>query len=175
MVCSPCCWPLTVCCHLFGLLQPCLRAGRSRAAGDLGLCAGARRGTEFSSRRTRRTTAGIAIGLGQSLCRHGRWAPDRARPEDRQAGMGQQAAGFQEDDRSASPARRCGVQGHGDHWRPGRRMAPSRTDLRAWTAETGQEEEGASSLGRNSRRGKGKKGRCGLADRRRRRLDARNL
>jgi len=71
---------------LFRLLQPCLRAGRSDRQDDLELYPGARRGTG-------RQADALAIQprprtrTGQSLCRHGRRAPDRAQPEDRQAGV----------------------------------------------------------------------------------------
>ena len=71
---------------------------------------------------------GAAIGEGQALCRHRRWPVDRARPENRQGGLGHQAAGFPEADGRVH--RRAALrQGHGGHRQPGRRMARPRPAL----------------------------------------------
>ena len=81
------------------------------------------------SRRTRRTTAASRIGHGNVYVGTVDGAPDRARHEDRQAGLGHQAARFREAD-GRLHRRAAGRQGQGHHRRPGRRVARSRTDLR---------------------------------------------
>ena len=91
---------------LHGLVQPRVRAERRHGRGDLVVFPRARRGAgrpadplAVQPRRGARR--------GQGVRRHRRRAADRAGYEDRQAGLGHQAAGFRRSSRSASPARRC--------------------------------------------------------------------
>jgi len=101
-VCINCRSPFTACCNYSGSYTAPTR-WTARPA-DNWAFAPARRRTGRKHTHSP-TTRGIAIGQGKSLCRHRRRAADCARPEDRQAAVGYEAAGSQRMTSALHPAR----------------------------------------------------------------------
>ena len=154
--CSRCRWPRTACCITSAPTAGCSRWTAQPASAVVYF---PELDDELVARQTHSPyNRGMAMGEGKALHRHRRWPADRARHEDRQAGLGHQADQFPEADRRLY--RRAALrQGHGGHRQPGRRMARSRPDLRRrrrdrqekWEFDTvGRHREAEEDLGQRS-------------------------
>ncbi len=156
---------------LLGLLQQGLRAQGRHRRGALVLRAQAKRGPH-------RAPNPLALQprhgdeRRQALYRHRRRPPLRARPEQRQGRVGDQADQLREADRRLHRRAPRG-QGQGDHRRPGRRVAGPRPDLRHRRQD--RPENMGIPDGCGNARGHEDLGERDLAHGRRRRLDARHL